>query len=184
MGTFDELQKLLLTPEPAELGPGPRSGVQPKEMLESRLGEILAKETRSDEADLVRALVLLWHDHLEASHAISQGIEGADGAFVHGIMHRREPDYGNAAYWFRRVGRHGAFPELARRATEVLQREEAPDLRAKLIQKGEWDPFGFVDACDNATRAGGENQRKVLRKIQNTEFEVLLAWFYQKMSDE
>jgi hypothetical protein len=183
MGTFEELQELLRTSEPAGLGPGPRAGVQPKEVLESRLAKILPKTERSGEADLIQALVFLWHDHLQASHSISQAIEGEDGAFVHGIMHRREPDYSNAAYWFRRVGRHGAFPGLAQAATQVLETGGAEDLLAKLLRKEEWDPFGFVEACEDAAESSGnESRRNLLRRIQQAEFEVLLAWFWKKMS--
>jgi hypothetical protein len=183
MDTANELQNLLLTPEPAELGPGPRAGVQTEEAVKARLAKILPKTARSDEAELIRALVLLWHDHLQTSHAISQAVEGADGAFVHGIMHRREPDYSNAAYWFHRVGRHGAFPELSRRSTQVFETMGAEDLRRKLIRKGEWDPFAFVDACEEAAGSSGtETRKKVLRKIQEAEFEVLLSWFWNKMS--
>jgi hypothetical protein len=39
---------------------------------------------------------------------------------VHAIMHRREPDPWNSKYWWRRVGAHPCFPELARRAGAFL----------------------------------------------------------------
>src|SRR5262249_24939293 len=98
------------------LGPGPRAGVRAQAELDRELAAMpQLAALPAERRELVRALVLLWHDHLEAAHTISQGIETADGAFVHGIMHRREPDYGNAKYWFRRVGRHPVFPSLAGR---------------------------------------------------------------------
>ena len=71
--------------------------------------------------------------NLERSHTLSQDISSAEGSFWHGIMHRREGDYGNAKYWFRRVGEHALFPILAERTD------------------GDYDdPFDFVDACSRA----------------------------------
>ena len=52
----------------------------------------------SSTSNLARSATLLWHDHLDASHDISQNLPSADGSFLHGIMHRREPDYPNAKY--------------------------------------------------------------------------------------
>ena len=63
--------------------------------------------------ELLRCVVLLWHDHHEAVHEICQQIETPDGSWLHGLLHRREPDYGNARYWFRRVGVHPGFSTLA-----------------------------------------------------------------------
>src|SRR5437868_3504973 len=111
------LQLLIGTSTPADLGPAQRPGTADVPELNKNLDEIfrVAKLLPRNE-QLIRALILLWHDHLDASHVIAQDIEGDDGAFVHGIMHRREPDFGNAAYWFRRVGKHSAFNEIATRA--------------------------------------------------------------------
>jgi len=162
------------TPEPPELGPGPRKGVEAQAALEKQLKSLLkASGLSSERRELIRAMILLWHDHLDAAHAIAQNVEGADGAFVHGIMHRREPDFGNAAYWFRRVGRHPAFNEIASRTATVLQADSHRDLLGELVRNREWDPFAFIDACEAASSKSGPNQG-VLREMQRIEFNALL----------
>jgi hypothetical protein len=169
---LEALQPLLATPEPPELGPGPRRGVKPERGLSGELNELFHRfPLPQTSQQLIRALVLLWHDHLDASHTISQGIETPDGAFAHGIMHRREPDYANAKYWFRRVGAHPCFPEIATRATALLRSE--PALLNALIKDGEWDAFAFVDACERAARHPGARER-ALREVQRIETAVLL----------
>ena len=84
------------------------------------LDELFRRHGAPAKAELIRSLLLLWHDHLDASHVISQGIENPDGSLVRGIMHRREPDYWNSKYWFRRVGAHACFVDLAKRAKPLL----------------------------------------------------------------
>jgi hypothetical protein len=148
----------------------------------------------SRQHQLIRSLLLLWHDHLDASHIISQGLENADGSFLHAIMHRREPDAWNSKYWWRRVGPHPAFPEIARQAGEFLagsrRREEAglgragnlrlltsaaaSELAKQLIPGGMWDAAAFVDACDLAKDA---SVVATLREVQRIETEVLLERF-------
>jgi len=106
---------LLRTPDLPALGPDPRSSRRPAADLERVVVEFCDTHDRVGVTrDCLRCAALLWHDHLDDSHTISQGIASADGSMLHGIMHRREPDYGNAAYWFRRVGQHPCYPNLAR----------------------------------------------------------------------
>ena len=62
----------------------------------------------------LRAGLLLLNDFFDESHSCSQLMEGQQNAdYWHAILHRREPDYGNAKYWFHHVGRHAIFHELA-----------------------------------------------------------------------
>ena len=165
--------KLLETSEPAGLGPQTRPGTMSREKLEQDLAPLLESSNLSaDRQRAVRSLLLLWHDHLEASHEIAQSIDNPDGAFVHGIMHRREPDFGNAAYWFRRVGRHPAFSRLASTVEPVLRAASAQGLASALIPRGEWDPFAFINVCE-AAAAQPHKQKLLLRQIQQLEFEAL-----------
>jgi hypothetical protein len=169
----------LATTEPPELGPGPRAGVQAQVALEEQLQPLLqGSGVSAERQDLIRALILLWHDHLDASHVLAQNVEGADGAFVHGIIHRREPDFGNAAYWFRKVGRHPAFGEIASQAAALLEAGSHRDLAGKLVHNREWDPFAFIDACEKASTSSDRNQSP-LREVQRIEFNALLNYLRQ-----
>ena len=170
------LKQLLVTPQPPALGPARRAGTLAEPELATALDPMLARaKVSAPTGELIRALLLLWHDHLEASHSISQGIENTDGSFIHAIMHRREPDAGNSKYWWRRVGQHAAFPEIARRVDELLRSHGLGDLAKRLLPGGRWSPDAFVDACDAAMSLPGSDAHvKLLQEIQRIESEVLL----------
>jgi hypothetical protein len=160
---------LFATPEPPELGPGPRTTVDSIAVVTQRAEELCARHNvRAATRPLVRALALLWHDHLEAAHQIVQDLAGADASYIHAIMHRREPDFGNAKYWFHRVGSHPAYPTLAERARDHLTSPAGARLRTRICPEGNWDAFSFVDACAEARSMDD------LRAVQALEFTVLL----------
>ncbi len=71
-------------------------------------------------ADAAYAGLLLRLGCWAESHENAQDISSVEGSYWHAIIHRMEPDAGNAAYWFRRVGRHAIFPELLSEAQQIL----------------------------------------------------------------
>src|SRR4051794_10791244 len=178
-GVWHLLQSLIQTAEVPELGPTRRAQTESAAALSPRFESVFKEAgVGRTEQDLIRSAVLLWHDDLDESHTISQSIESPDGSYVHGIMHRREPDYGNSKYWFRRVGKHATFSKLAEKAAVTIQKAEAKDLAARLIHRGEWDPFAFVDECERAARLPKQDPRvQVLREIQALEIRSLLEHF-------
>ena len=169
-------REFLVTAEPPGLGPDSRPGITGLQTLNHRLDDVLRDAPLAHaNVELVRALALLWHDHLDASHSIAQRVDNEDGAHLHAMMHRREPDYWNAKYWFRQAGRHRINPALATRAYGLLDAANEPGLRDKLVPGGEWDPFAFVDACEQAEKlALSASVRQTLRAVQAAEFALLL----------
>ncbi len=166
----------------AELGPGPRKSTLPAAKLEADLAPLLdAAGVSSSRGKLVRSVLLLWHDHLDAAHVIAQAVENADGSLVHGIVHRREPDYSNAKYWFRRAGRHPMFAGLAAKVGALALPPLGQEIRAKLLPAEKWDAHAFIDLCQSA--ALGEQPEpviKLLREIQGLEFAVLLECLLER----
>ncbi len=153
---------------PADLGPGPRAGVLSDKSIRAKAAEACPG------SDEFLALALLFHDHHEAAHELVQAGENRDASYVHAILHRREPDFWNSKYWFRRVGRHPIFVALGRAAAGRLQPRGRATLAATLAPGGEWDPLAFVDACA-ASAAARATDAPLLTEIQQIEFELLAA---------
>jgi hypothetical protein len=172
---LNRIQPLLHTPDLPELGPGPRSHIQSTNALRDAVRELRDEIPLPERLrQLILALVLLWHDRLEAAHRIVQEIPDADGSFVHAMMHRREPDYWNSKYWWRRVGDHPVFVPLGGRVTAELA-ETAPELAARLAPGGVWNPVAFVDECQAlACRDADDPAVEQARRLQALEFTTLL----------
>lgn len=171
---------LLREPRLGPLGPG-----TPNEAARPAL-EALTVETAFDgntvrDGDMAAgclAAVWLYHDFLDESHRICQTIETPTGSYWHGLMHRREPDYANAKYWFRRVGDHPLFPAVCQAAAELAA--GAADPAAEFLRtQPAWNPFAFIDLCEQAAR-GRTATELLCREIQRREWDVLFDYCYRK----
>lgn len=130
---------------------------------------------------VARGVLYLWNDHWDAAHEIAQSREGdPDHDFLHGILHRREGDFANAAYWFRSAGDHPCYPYLARRVREMAA-EEAGDaeglpLTATLTKNVIWQPLAFNQAVRTRTRLN----EAFLRRIQAAELTAFHEWLKEQ----
>lgn len=76
----------------------------------------------------------------QQAHEVSQDDSSEEGSYWHGIVHRQEPDFANANYWFSQVGEHPVHADLVRRF-------------------GHWDPASLVKLCERATSgSAGEGE--------------------------
>jgi hypothetical protein len=129
----------------------------------------LFSEARAPEAAL--AGLYLYFSCWEEAHRVAQDIPSPEGSYWHGIVHRQEPDPGNAAYWFRQVGRHAIFPALREEAAR-LSAGSAADLPVP----ASWDPFAFIDLCEKARRQPGSDLEALALHVQRAEWQILFDY--------
>lgn len=123
---------------------------------------------------LLEATALLYHDHWDAAHDLVGDLTDPDGAWIHGIAHRREPDYWNAKYWFRRCDMHPGFQRLYDELQRWVPGSDGEMIR-RLTLQGSFDPFAFVDAVElSETQTQQGSSSEFLKRIQHAEFEALV----------
>jgi hypothetical protein len=161
-----EIGDLLSADRLPELGPGtPNKSAEPK-LRALAMNRTLGREKIVDHeaARCCLAALWLWHDFLDESHAISQDIDTIEGSYWHGIMHRREPDYGNAKYWFRRLPKHPIHDPLGQ--------------AAKPLGVSPWDAFQFVDLCEQIA-CGKSGDEQTAREVARTEWRLLFDYCFR-----
>jgi hypothetical protein len=119
----------------------------------------------------------LYHDFLEEAHRIIQSLHGRDGSYWHGIIHRREGDFANARYWFRRTGPHPIHEALNLSARALARDAGAAGTLSS--SPSSWDPAAFVDLCAGA-RAGRSDAADLCRKVQEREWQLLFDYCYRR----
>lgn len=168
------VQELLQPPHSMPLGPGkPDPQVRPR--LAQLSHSVLAGGKSIVDPGMLNGCLAglwLWFDFLDESHAISQQLETPLGSYWHGIMHRREMDFSNAKYWFRRVGGHPVGEELVR----VLKSASDKSDVATLVPGSRWDPARFVDQCELALQGRDASLQRTCQQIASLEWQLLFDY--------
>ncbi len=159
-GFPEEVQAAIISAPLPSLGDGPRDNTLCEILNNRKQGELLSSVPRHRQQETLSGLWLLAGD-IDRSHTISQDIPSATGSFLHGIMHRREGDFGNSKYWFRRVGNHPVLELIYDTAGEIYQ-----------------DPFDFIDTCQRAVR-GERELRTACQHAQWIEWQLLMRYILE-----
>jgi hypothetical protein len=127
-------------------------------------------------AAAARAGLWLLHDHMTEGHEICQDLDTPSGSFWHMIVHRREPDPGNARYWCAHLGAHDVFDELLAGARRLAGRDPPEALRP-LLGAASWRPERFVALCTGGAAAAG--LEPLLLEIQRLEWRLLFDYDFR-----
>ncbi|RYD81566.1 MAG: hypothetical protein EOP84_10800 [Verrucomicrobiaceae bacterium] len=129
-----------------------------------------AEADQSPAFRMVRGGLLYAVNALDPAHRIFQDEPSDLGSYWHGMMHRREADFDNARYWFRRAGRLPVFEKIHRAAAEHS---------ALVARQTTWDPYLFTGECEQA-RFGAQEKTPELAAVQRAEWEVLFDYCWRE----
>jgi hypothetical protein len=121
-------------------------------------------------ADPQAAMAGLWlyFSCFDEAHELAAAGTSTECELWHAILHRQEPDSGNAAYWFRKARPHAVFSKIAHAAVRIV--EQHPDAE---FRTGKWDPFAFIAFCERARLQPGTAQERAALEIQRAEWQIL-----------
>jgi hypothetical protein len=119
---------------------------------------------------LVRGALYCVVDALDPAHRVFQDDSSNLGSYWHGVMHRKEADYDNARYWFRRAGVLPPFDKM---------RAAAGDASPNMARQETWDPYLFTGLCEQQ-KFGAEELTAECLALQRAEFEVLFDYCWRQ----
>ena len=127
-----------------------------------------------DDAKAALAGLWLWLDQLNESHVIAQDILSPTGSFWHAILHRREGDFSNAKYWYRRCESHQVNKMMGAVASSLAGNMTDDRLVAHAVGEG-WNPIGFVDLVQAVHQKPADPRYDLAVRLQRAEWEALFT---------
>ena len=169
----DFIERLLLNPDLLKkLTPTEPLGWELPAKIRDASDEVLSGGKEIADAKmftLVRGALFCAADALDAAHKIFQDDPSDIGSYWHGIMHRREGDFDNARYWFRRAGRLPTFAKM---------HEAAAQVSATMARQPTWDAYLLTGMCEQA-KFGDREAVPECVSLQRVEFDELLAYCWR-----
>jgi hypothetical protein len=176
--TVAEILALVDGPRLMPLAEGSCCSSEARRRIQSTNPEELFPSARAPRPAL--AGLYLYFSCRDEAHEVAQSDSSLVGNYWHAIVHRQEPDAGNASYWFHRVGEHPIFTPLLEQARSI----QAAHPDAGLSFSGAWDPFAFLNLCERARlRPGSEIERAAL-EIQRAEWQLLFDYCARRSPGE
>jgi len=145
------------------------SSAEAHRMLNTWNPQEVFRQSRNAEAAL--AGLWLYFSCFEEAHQLVAESSSPDAEMWHAVLHRQEPDPGNAAYWFRKVGTHPVYSAVAHSAVKILEKYPGAEFRT-----GRWDPFAFVAFCERARSQPGSVHEAAALEIQRAEWQHLFDY--------
>lgn len=175
---IDAFWSCLKTAEPPDLGQESRAGTRSAAWVKAEVAALGADlGLGAETVERLRAAALLYHDHHNEAHDLVQDMTDREGALIHALVHRREPDFWNAKYWFRRVGDHPIYRLLGEQLAGLDGHASATSVARTLSLTGTVDPLALTDACETVMRTDGDDPVvRFLRKVQEAEFRRLIGY--------
>jgi hypothetical protein len=127
-----------------------------------------------DDAKAALAGLWLWFDALDECHAIAQDIISPTGSFWHAIMHRREGDFSNAKYWYRRCESHYVNKMMGAIASSIAGELASDRAVAHAVGDG-WNPIGFVDLVQAVHHKPADPRFALAVRLQRAEWHAMFT---------
>jgi hypothetical protein len=153
---------------------GERGNVEARRLLDGASADRMIRgEVRSrEDAAAMLAGLWLYHDWLDESHGISQGLHSETGSLWHAIMHRREGDFSNSQYWYARCRNHPVLAAMAPAANPVLNPLPADKSLLRLTSPA-WNPNAFVDLVEAVHDDPHDPRHAAAVSLQQIEWRLL-----------
>lgn len=116
---------------PALVTPAPSAG-----QLRDRVEDLTAQLP-----PVIAAALWIVADDINRAHEIVQNMEDPTGSAWHAIIHRREGDFWNSQYWWRKAGNHPGVPRGGgRELVETVESLRTGELPRAVVeaQRAEW----------------------------------------------
>ncbi len=118
------------------------------------------------------AALMFAQDYIWEGHEIVQDYPELEASWWHAFMHRMEGDYGNSAYWYRRVGEPAEYNDFF----EEVKKLDLDAQVSSVQDFSKWDPFEFNGLINNCRSSSEES----LKKVHELEFSFLLELCLKK----
>ncbi len=133
-----------------------------------RLLESIGTSENTDTYNIIHAALLILADDLHTAHDIVQNIHTPHAAAFHAIIHRREADFWNSNYWWRRA-QGIAWPTLPAELAPLLKPHQST---LGTLCTPSYSPSTFTDIVEQHHR--NPTLAPTLIHIQRLEWKSLL----------